>query len=227
MSPTPRRVHPDILPPVPVVEPGDQDRHALTASDRGRLPEQTRRVMVSLLQGPYLERTSHPNLWPVLVGDEDLVRERLGDLFLDLILDQETGVAFVRPMTDDQVDLPRTIRSMPLTLIDSVILLFLRERLLRGSGARVFVGREEIDEHCESFRATEDTNLSLYRKRVNASVSKLKDNSLLRASSEADRFEISPVLGLVFDADVVRAVADELGRLAGGDGEPDTPEGAS
>ncbi|MGB7963719.1 MAG: DUF4194 domain-containing protein [Propionicimonas sp.] len=217
MTPAPRRVHPDVLPPVPAAELKADDRHILTASDRGRLPVLTRRVLVGLLQGPYLARMLHPNLWPVLVAEEDLIRERLGDLFLDLVFDQETGVAFVRPMTDEEVDLPRTIRSMPLTFIDTVLLLFLRERLLRASGARAFVGRDEIDEHCEAFRATDDTNLSLFAKRINASVSKLKDNSILRTTSEENRFEISPVLGLVFDADVVRAVAAELRRMAEGD----------
>lgn len=217
MTPTPRRVHPDVLPPVPANESTAEDRHILTATDRGRLPALTRRVLVSLLQGPYLARALHPNLWPVLVGEEDLVRERLGDLFLDLVLDKETGVAFVRPMTDDEVDLPRTIRSMPLTYIDTVLALFLRERLLRASGGRVFVGRDEMDEHCEPFRAAEDTNYSLYAKRVNASISKFKDASILRSTSEEDRFEIFPVLGLVFDADVVTAVSAELRLLAGED----------
>lgn len=221
MTPTPRRVHPDVLPPVPTDVQSADDRHALTASDRGRLPAPTRRVLVNLLQGPYLARALHPNLWPVLLAEEDLVRERLGDLFLDLVLDQETGVAFIRPMTDSEVDLPRTIRSLPLTFIDSVLLLYLRERLLRSEGGRVFVGRDEIDEHLEVYRAADDTNVAQYGKRVNASVTKLKENSILRTTSEEGRFEISPVLGLVFDADVVRAVAAELRRLAGADdGKP-------
>lgn len=215
MTPTPRRVHPDVLPPVPAADLDAEDAHVLTPSDRGRLPILTRRVLVSLLQGPYLARALHPNLWPVLVAGEDLVRERLGDLFLDLVLDQETGVAFVRPMTDAEVDLPRTIRSMPLTFIDTVLALFLRERLLRASGGRVFVGRDEIDEHCDAFRAVDDTNHSLFAKRVNASVSKFRDASILRGTSEEDRFEISPVLGLVFDADAVRVITTELQRLAG------------
>lgn len=136
-------------------------------------------------------------------------------MFLQLVSDQEAGVAFVRPMTDASVDLPRTIRSMPLTFVDTVLVLFLRERLLQGSGARVFVGRDEIDDHCAAFRAADDTNLALFGKRVNASVSKLKDASILRSTSEGDRYEVSPVLDLVFDADNVHAVAAELRRLAG------------
>jgi len=226
MTPTPRRVHPDVLPPVQATDLDAGDAHVLTASDRGRLPLLTRRVLVGLLQGPYLARALHPNLWPVLVAGEDLVRERLGDLFLDLVLDQETGVAFVRPMADSEVDLPRTIRSMPLTFIDTVLALFLRERLLRSSGARVFVGRDEIDEHCDAFRAADDTNRSLFAKRVNASVSKFKDASVLRGTSEEDRYEISPVLGLVFDTDVVRAIIAELRRLAG-EVDPSTTEDES
>lgn len=224
MTPSPRRVHPDVLPPVPADSPAPGDRHVLTATDRGRLPLLARRVLVGLLQGPYLARTTHPNLWPVLVAEEDLVRERLGDLFLDLVLDQDSGVAFIRPMTDEEVDLPRTIRSMPLTFVDTALLLFLRERLVRSEGGRVFVGRDEIDDQLEVYRPTEDTNVAQYGKRVNASVMKLKDNSILRSTSEEGRFEISPVLGLVFDADAVRAVSAELRRMAGVD-DLDQPDG--
>ena len=51
MTPTPRRVHPDVLPPVLAADLDAGDAHVLTASDRGRLPILTRRVLVGLLQG--------------------------------------------------------------------------------------------------------------------------------------------------------------------------------
>jgi hypothetical protein len=215
-------VHPDILPPVTAPVAGAGGGHALTTTDRGRLPAEARRVLVGLLQGPYLASSTHPNLWSVLLTDEELIRERVGDLFLDLVLDKEAGVAFIRPMTSDDVDLPRTIRSVPLTFIDTVLLLFLRERLLQSGGGRVFVGRDEIDEQLEVYRAADDTNVAQYAKRVNASVSKMKDSSMLRGTTEEGRYEISPVLGLVFDADQVRAVTAELRRLSGAGGAAGT-----
>jgi len=55
-------------------------------------------------------------------------------------------------------------------------------------------------------------------KRINASVDKMKQNSVLRETEESGRFEISPVLRLVFDAAQVQAVTAELrALLASGD----------
>ncbi|MFV0405687.1 MAG: DUF4194 domain-containing protein [Propioniciclava sp.] len=219
--PKPRRVHADVLPPVRMPTAPEVGSDLLTPTDRGRLAEPTRRLLVNLLQGPYLAQATHAALWSVLIANEDLVRERLGDLFLDLVFDQEKGVAFVRPMTSDEVALPRPIRSLPLTFVDTVLVLFLRERLLRAQTSRVFVGREEIDEHLALFWSTAGSNAAQIRKRINASVAKLTNNSMLLRADTDDRYEISPVLGLVFDTDQVRAVTAELRRMAAdGGAEP-------
>lgn len=67
------------------------------------------------------------------------------------------------------------------------------------------------------YRPATGTDPVTFAKRVNASVVKLKNNSVLLTTDEEDRFEISPILGLVFDADEVIAVTAELGRLVAGD----------
>ncbi len=226
MTQAPRRAHPDLLPPVADINPVSvpEAPNALTDTDHGRLPELSRRALVRLVQGPYLMRAIHPNLWPALLADEDAIRERLGDLFLDLVLEREAGVAFVRAMTAPDRDLPRTIRSMPLTFIDTALLLHLRELLLRAeAGAtRVFVGRDEIDDHLTAYRSGASTDHVTYGKRINACVEKLKKTSILLMTNEDERYEISPILSMVFDADEVVAVAGELRRLAaGGVADPD------
>lgn len=212
----PRRAYPDVLPPAaPAPAAVGEAPRGLTATDHGRLPEPTRRVLVQLLRGPYVHRARHPRLWPSLVADEVAVRERLGDLFLELVLDREAGLAFVRNMTSEEDDLPRVIRSTPLTLIDTVIVLFLRDRLLRAAASdqRVFVGRDEIDDHAAVYRTASLTDPATFAKRVNASVEKLKGSSVLLGTGEEERYEVSPILGMVFDADEVVAVTAELRSL--------------
>ena len=147
--------------------------------------------------------------------DEAAIRERLGDLFLDLVLDREAGLAFVRNMTSAEADLPRVIRSTPLTLIDTVLVLFLRDRLLRAAASdrRVFVGRDEIDDATSVYRTASGTDAVGFARRVNASVEKLKNANVLLGTGEEERYEVSPILGMVFDADEVLAVTAELRAL--------------
>lgn len=217
MNPSPpRRAFSDVLPRpegTQVSVAGATD--GLSANDHGRLPEATRRVLVQLLKGPYVIRDRHSQLWPSVIANEAVIRERLGDLFLELVLDRDAGLAFVRNLSSPEADLPRVIRSTPLTLIDTALVLYLREQLLRAeaSATRVFVGRDELDDHLAVYRSAADTDAATFARRINASVEKMKNASVLLGTTEDGRFEISPVLGMVFDADEVMAVTRELRAL--------------
>ena len=176
----------------------------------GLLRPDTRRVLVQLVKGPFVSRESSPNLWAALESDEKAVRVGLGNLFLELVLDRDQGLAFARNQTGD--DVPKMIRNRPLTLIDTALVLFLRERLLRSEG-RAFIGRDEIDDQLQVYGPAAGADAVGLGKRVNASVEKMKKNSVLQATNEEGRFEISPVLRMVFDAEEVSAVTVELASL--------------
>lgn len=184
-------------------------------ADRGRLPEETRRVLVQLLRGPYVRQASHPKLWAALVRDEAPIREVLANLFLELIVDTDLSLAFVRNAELPEVDVPRVIRSTPLTLLDTALVLHLRQLLLRGTDAsgRVFIGRDDIDDALAAYRPATNTDPATFARRINSSVEKLKRVSVLLTTSEAERFEVSPILAIVFDADEVAAVTREVQGL--------------
>jgi len=197
------------LAPASGPQPGDD------GGDAGALHDDARRALIQLVRGPYLTRERYPNLWVALESDEKAIRAGLDNLFLDLVLDRDQGLAFVRNLRDD--DAPKVIRSMPLTLIDTALVLFLRTRLLQADG-RAFIGRDEIDEQLQVYGPVSGTDPVTMNKRVNASVDKMKKNSILQATSEDGRFEISPVLRMVFDADETAAVAAELRALVASGG---------
>jgi hypothetical protein len=221
----------------PIVEPDPAPEALAAASERlgdndhGVLPEPTRRVLVQLLQGPYVSRSAHPRRWATLAADEAVIRSRLGDLFLELVLDQDVGIGFVRNLSVEGVDVPRVIRRTSLTLIDTALVLQLRQQLLTAEAAagRAFIGRDEINEHLEVYRQHDRADPATFAKRVETSVNKMKDHSLLLATGEEGRFEVSPILKLVFAADEVQEVTRQLLNLlssAGSDpvDEPETEE---
>jgi hypothetical protein len=214
---------------VPSEEPSSDESSpdGLTPSDRGRLPEATRKVLVQLLRGPYVSKEHHANSWAVLLRAEDAIRERLGDLFLELVVDVDAGLAFVRNMESDEVKLPRVIRSKRLTLIDTALVLFLREQLLNAeaTGRRVFVGRADIADQMSVYRNLSKIDELGFNKRVRTSIEKMKDQSVLLPTAEEDRFEVSPILRLVFNADQVIAVTKEIRRfIREGAGDVNTEE---
>ncbi|GAB3706493.1 DUF4194 domain-containing protein [Mariniluteicoccus flavus] len=189
--------------------------HQLTRDDHGRLPDDSRRALVQLLRGPYVHHERHASLWRAIVRDEQAIRELLGNLYLQLSLDRERGLAFVANAELAELSTPKVVRRTPLTLIDTALVLLLRVRLLRDAGptGRVFIGRDEIDDELSPYRPATNTDASTFAKRINASVEKMKKASVLLGTAEDERFEISPVLALVFDAEQVQAVTEEIHSL--------------
>ena len=203
---------------------GPAGHAVLWEGDSGGLARDTRRALVRLLQGPYVSSELHPDLWNAIVSDEPSVRRYLADLFLTLVMDRDVGVACVRNVEDPSGQAPSVVRSLPLTLVDTVLLLHLRTLVLRGetNGQRVFVDRSELQDHLAVYRPHASTDHAGFAKRVNASINKMKDASILRTTQVPDRFQISPVLNLIFGPDEVAAIAAEYRRMLGEDaGEVD------
>lgn len=203
---------------------GPAGHAVLWEGDAGGLARDTRRALVRLLQGPYVSSELHPDLWNAIVSDEPSVRRYLADLFLTLVMDRDVGVAFVRNVEDPSGQAPSVVRSLPLTLVDTVLLLHLRTLVLRGetNGQRAFVDRSELQDHLAVYRPHASTDHAGFAKRVNASINKMKDASILRTTQVPDRFQISPVLNLIFGPDEVAAIAAEYRRMLGEDaGEGD------
>src|SRR2546427_680434 len=90
----------------------------------------------------------HAKLWPALIRSEAAIRSSLADLFLELVLDRDSGVAFTRQADTEDVDAPVLLRTSPLTFIDSVLLLYLRQQLAEADarGNRAVVADAEMAE---------------------------------------------------------------------------------
>jgi len=189
---------------------------ALYPGDCGELALETRRVLVQLLIGPVLEGRRHSKLWPVLVRDETLIRCRLADLFLDLLIDREQQVAFIRQADTGELEVPILLRRAQLTLIDSLLLLHLRHRLTQSAaqGERAVVSVGELNEALSVYRRVGSTDQAGFEKRVHASIEKIKKLSLLRKiRASEDRFEISPTLKLLFSAEEIQALRATYQRM--------------
>jgi hypothetical protein len=185
---------------------------SLFAADTGQLPLDTRRALVQLLTGPSLEERRHPKLWSVLVREEVVIRSRLSELFLDLIIDRALKVAFTRQADVGDLECPVLLRRAQLTFIDSVMLLYLRQRLSQADarGERAVIAVDEIEDYLRAFERSASTDRAGFSKRVAASVEKIKKHSILqKIRASEDRFEISPTLKLLFSAEAVQ----ELTRL--------------
>jgi hypothetical protein len=193
---------------------------ALFIGDTGELPLDTRRVLVQLLSGPSLDGRRHQKLWPVLLRDEPVIRRRLCELFLDLVIDRDMQVAFTSQVDAGELEVPILLRRVQLTFIDSALLLFLRQRLTHADthAERAVVAVDEIVENLMLYERATSTDRAGFTKRINAAVEKVKKHNILqKIRASEDRFEISPTLKLLFSAEEILTLAALYQGMAAGD----------
>ena len=193
---------------------------ALFLGDSGELALDTRRALVQLLSGPALDGRRHAKLWPVLLRDEPVVRRRLAELFLELVIDRDMQVAFTRQADTGDLEVPLLLRRAQLTFIDSILLLYLRQRLTQADahGERAVVALDEIMDNMTLYERAASTDRAGFAKRVHASVEKVKKHKIIqKIRASEDRYEISPTLKLLFSAEEIQTLTGLYLRMAAGD----------
>jgi len=182
-------------------------------TDTGTLHADTRRTLLQLLRGPYISAARHRNLWTRILVDEHSIRSRLADLFLVLVIDHEREVAFIRNVDDDAA--PRVVRATKLTHIQTVLLLHLRQRLMQdATQSRAIVDEAETIEQLAVFQGVGGTDPALFEKRIQAAWSRFEKLGILYPTSTPGRYEISPVLAVIFGPEEIRAIRREYERFS-------------
>lgn len=186
--------------------------NAFYPNDYGQLPLDTRRVLVNLLAGPFIDGTRHSALWQTLVRDELVIRQRLSELFLDLALDKETQIAFTRKAETEDLNAPTLLRSITLSFLDSVLILQLRLMLTQADakGDRATTSQEEIITSLSIYEDDENTDHAGFMNKINTAIEKMKKHKILLAiRGSENRYEISPTLKILFSADEIHALSEQ------------------
>ena len=195
-----------------------EDREPLDAmhlweGDPGTLPQDARSALLRLVKGPYVSETRDPIYWRALLNHTETIQSRLADLFLELVIDAEAGVAFAKNVTVEDKEFPKAATSYTLTLLDTIMVLLLRKELQTAGSARVFIGKTDLFLQMNQYRNIAKLDQAAYLKRLEGSWSRLEKQRLLIKSDVEGRYEISPVLKLVFGAEEAQAVFDEYERM--------------
>ncbi|MDR5839200.1 DUF4194 domain-containing protein [Caballeronia sp. LZ034LL] len=185
--------------------------------DTGSLPIDTRHVMVQLLLGPSIDARRQSRLWPILLRDEAIVRSRLHELFLEVVIDHEQQVAFTRQVTSEELEVPILLRKASLTFLETALLLFLRQRLTQADaqGERTAVSLADMQEHLGVFERDHNPDHAKFGRQIMNAVDKAKKLSLLQRIRNSDeRYEVSPTLKLLFSAEDILQLTRTYGQLA-------------
>lgn len=197
-----------------------------------RLPEPARRALVSLLMNRYITRVRHRIVWEGILAFENDLRARLGEMYLDLVIDHEAEVAFKRQQQGD--DVPRVLRrEKALTRDASFALIFLRREYTFADpdDGPVMITRDQIGEFLRAYREDGDGDDARFARRVDAAINALiKPWQILEPDPAVDYlFTVSPVIVPLVGVDEMRRFETTFreaaeGRLGGGAATDDGEE---
>ena len=203
---------------------------SLFEGDEGGLEYSQRRVLVTLLKQRFISARTHPRDWTVLVEHERLIRSRLNDLFLDLMVDRAREVAWKRQATSETGSrFPTMLYDAAWSREETLVLVHLRDRLRAGlaSGdARVYIDREDIVGYVASFRPSHATDVAGDEKRARNAVASVVKAGLLIPSGNDERFEISEAVEPLIPLELLQELLEALLAANSGDALPEPEEPA-
>lgn len=184
------------------------------------LEPEIRRTLVSLLRVGVVLAAQKPKLFETLCRHQAAIGIHLANMYLRLLLDEPGGVAFVLQQDleeDDETETISLINRRTLSLYDTLLLLVLRKHYQereRAGEQRVIIDLERIESHLTPFLPLTN-NSKADRKKLNAALDKMAERYILSAiRGESERYEITPVIRYVVNADFLEKMLAEYERLA-------------
>lgn len=174
-------------------------RSELFDGDAGALSIDQRLCLITLLKNTFISSVEHPTHWLTLTADDLIIKGRLNDVLLDLVIDLEREVAYkVQIREADGVStVPPLLKAITYTREETALLVFLRSRYTsdRAEGKEhVWVDRDEMRAFVENLRPEHATDKAGDDRRTQNAIATLTRAHILQGRQEADTFRVSPVI---------------------------------
>ncbi|AWP23099.1 hypothetical protein C4901_06950 [Acidiferrobacter sp. SPIII_3] len=175
-------------------------------------------VVIPLLKGVVYE-DDEARLWGALLRLQPQVRDYVGVLGLELVIDEAEGYAFLRSRPTEDEALPRLVARRPLSFGVSLLLALLRKRLAEfdatGGDARLVLTRDEIVELMRVF-LPETANEVKRIDQIETHINRIADLGFLRRLKPAGSaagpasYEVRRILKAFVDAQWLADFGDRL-----------------
>lgn len=197
------------------------------------MPHDARRVLVHLMRQGSVMASQKPKLFEQLCRYELAIRKHLSEVYLQLVLDQKSGVAFVASIAsehvgnieddgleDEAADSDESATLIPkrtLSLFDTLILLVLRKHYQDRESAgeqKITIDIERLESYLTPFLPITD-HASKDRKKLLVRVKEMVKRKVLSTiRGEEDRYEITPIIRYVVNAGFLETMLAEYTSLA-------------
>jgi hypothetical protein len=207
------------------IDDGDDDR-LYFEGDTGTLRLITRKALVLLLKRTHVAAYRHSREYHAIVEDQDEVRSRLNDLFLELIIDPINEVAYKRQAGQELGRaFPTLLINRSYTRDEIAVLLRIRDihhRAKRDGQEAAYVERSDLLESLRYIRPADTKDQVRADAVAVRAIERLTEDRFLQVSDDPDRLRVSPVIETLLSVEQLQAFADAIAVEDPAD-EPDTP----
>jgi hypothetical protein len=173
-------------------------------------------LLIALFKG-VVYQDHNPAAWQGLLDLQARVRDYIGVLGLELLLDEAEGYAYVRqrPQGEGEAELPRLVARRQLSYPVSLLLALLRRKLAEhdatGDEPRLILAREQIIDMMRVF-LPDTANEARLMDRIDSHINKVVELGFLRRlRGQQDQFEIRRILKAFVDAQWLAEFDRKLG----------------
>ena len=194
-------------------EKGQRSGEELFTEDTGTCPLPVRHAIAALIRRRYISADEDKVAWEGLMSAPDLVRSRLCDALLLLKIDRRCGVAFAKQVELEDDTVPYKVKSVNyFNNVQSLLMVSLVTKYFAQTAAgeaRVWI---EGDEMRETMRRLfeDDPDIITSENTMRAAIGAMVRNGYLREVAQ-DRYEVMPIVGVVYTLDEIRAVLERYG----------------
>ncbi|WP_250657084.1 DUF4194 domain-containing protein [Alkalimarinus coralli] len=222
-----------------VIDDSAIDDATLAGPNESAMPHDARRVLVHLMRQGSVMASQKSKLFELLCRHEAAIRKHLSEVYLQLVLDQKSGVAFIASMDSEHAedadrdeqeteDATTLISKRTLSLYDTLILLVLRKHYQDRESAgeqKITIDIERLESYLTPFLPITD-HASKDRKKLLARVKEMVKRKILSTiRGVEDRYEITPIIRYVVSASFLESMLEEYRALAATQVESGPTEG--
>ena len=197
-------------------EPAEDETCSLFEGDLGQLAAEVRRALVIILKRRYVSAERDPDVWRILVENRTALETRLNDMFLQLVVDRDYGVAYKRQaVPDGGGTFPTLLHNAAYSREHTILMVHLRGvfRSGRSEGAEaVFVDSQELIDEAANYLPEGTTNKVDADRAAQRAVEALCKSDILLHTPEPGRYRISPIIEVLLPVGRLQELAESLSQ---------------
>jgi hypothetical protein len=181
------------------------------------MPKEARRAVVFLMRHGVVLAEKKAQLFEHICLHQQIIRQYLSEVFINLILDEKFGVAYIANIEADAEDgaeeeTASLIVRRTLTLFDTLILLILRKYYQEREAAgerKIVIDIDKVESNLTPFLPLTNST-KLERKKIHSAMQRMVTKKIISPlRNDEDRFEITPIIRYIVSAAFLETMLEQ------------------